>query len=129
MAVLRKEDKAWQPLLPHEIAAVLEKAPFPWWIAGGHAIEAFVGHTVRPHGDIDILMLRTDRVAARAQLKDWDCWAADPPGTLRPWREDETLPATVDHIWCRGHADDAWRFQPMFDDGDGETCARGAVPR
>jgi hypothetical protein len=50
MAVLRKEDKAWQPLLPHEIAAVLEKAPFPWWIAGGHAIEAFVGHTVRPHG-------------------------------------------------------------------------------
>ena len=25
----------------------------PWWIAGGYAIELFVGHAVRPHGDID----------------------------------------------------------------------------
>jgi len=117
----REQDRPWQPLSPQEMADVLGDAGFPWWIAGGYAIEAFVGRAFRPHGDIDVLMLRRDRMPVRMLLKDWDCWAADPPGTLRPWPADEMLPASVDHIWCRANLSDPWRFQLMFDEADGET--------
>lgn len=117
----REQDRPWQPLSPQQVADVLRDAAFPWWIAGGFAIEAFVGQTFRPHGDIDVLMLRRDRLAARALLKGWDCWAADPPGTLRPWPADEMLPASIDHIWCRRNFGDPWRFQLMLDDADGEA--------
>lgn len=117
----REQDRPWQPLSPQEVAQVLRDAAFPWWIAGGYAIEAFVERAFRPHGDIDVLMLRRDRMAVRALLKDWECWAADPPGTLRPWPADELLSASVDHIWCRRDGRDPWRFQLMLDDADGET--------
>lgn len=43
---------------------------------------------------------------------------ADPPGTLRPWKEGETLPPQVSDVWCREHGG-PWRFQLMFDDSDG----------
>jgi hypothetical protein len=117
----REQDRPWQPLSPQEVAQVLRDAAFPWRIAGGYAIEAFVERAFRPHGDIDVLMLRRDRMAVRALLKDWDCWAADPPGTLRRWPADELLSASVDHIWCRRDGRDPWRFQLMLDDADGET--------
>jgi len=120
-SMTREQDRPWQQLSPQEMASVLGDAGFPWWIAGGYAIEAFVGRTFRPHGDIDVLMLRRDRMAVRMLLKDWDCWAADPPGTLRPWLADEMLSASVDHIWCRRNFSDPWRFQLMFDEADGGT--------
>lgn len=98
--------------------AALSTAPFPWCIGGGYAIEHFVGRPLRAHGDIDVLLLRADRRAARAVLGNWDCWAADPPGTLRPWSIDEELPAYVSDVWCRENPEEAWQFQLMLDDGD-----------
>ncbi|MGE0807494.1 MAG: hypothetical protein AB7L76_18260 [Burkholderiaceae bacterium] len=110
--------KPWQPLPLRHVAALFEGAPFPWWIAGGHAIECFVGRALRPHGDIDVLLLRRDREQAREWLADWDCWAADPPGTLRRWPRGEALGAAVSDVWCREPGSSAWRLQLMLDDGD-----------
>jgi hypothetical protein len=113
-----EHEKPWRPLAPDEVKVLLEGAPFHWWIAGGYAIENFVGRSFRSHGDIDVLILRKDRALARAWLADWDCWAADPPGSLRPWLADETLPLGVSDVWCRRSSSDPWRFQLMLDDGD-----------
>ncbi|MBN9514318.1 MAG: amino acid transporter [Alphaproteobacteria bacterium] len=105
-------------MTPQEVASAFASATFPWWIAGGYAIEHFVGRPLRPHGDIDILLLRADHAAARALLARWDCWMADPPGTLRPWREGDALPPHVSDVWCR-EPGGPWRFQLMFDDSEG----------
>lgn len=43
---------------------------------------------------------------------------ADPPGTLRPWRDGDALPSQVSDVWCREHGG-PWRFQLMLDDGEG----------
>jgi hypothetical protein len=113
-----EHEKPWRPLAPDEVKVLLEGAPFHWWIAGGCAIENFVGRSFRSHGDIDVLILRKDRALARAWLADWDCWVADPPGSLRPWRAGEALPLSVSDIWCRRRCGDPWRFQLMLDDSD-----------
>jgi hypothetical protein len=102
-----------------EVAAWFRDCGVPWWIAGGYAIELAVGRAVREHGDIDVLVLRRDQAAVQRALAGWDWHAADPPGTLRPWRPGEVLRAGVHDIWCRPGPGGPWRVQVMLDECDG----------
>ncbi|MEU6247792.1 amino acid transporter [Glycomyces sp. NPDC047010] len=120
---------AWDPPSLHEIQALLAGLDAPWWIAGGWAIELAVGRPVRPHNDVDVLMLHRDHPAIQAVLPDWEWWAADPPGTLRPWRPGEILPHHIHDIWCRPTADHPWSFQFMLDNADGDHWVSRRDPR
>ena len=40
----------------------------PWGIAGGWAVDLFIGHESRAHADIDIAILRADQKQLRSQL-------------------------------------------------------------
>ena len=63
----------WEPLSPAEVAGLF--ADVPWWcVAGGHAIELAVGRPLRPHSDIDVLLLRRDQLAAQHALAGWEWW-------------------------------------------------------
>ena len=46
----------WEPLTPPAVARKFDGVTAPWWIAGGYAIELFVGKPLRTHGDIDVLL-------------------------------------------------------------------------
>ncbi|WP_306317332.1 MULTISPECIES: nucleotidyltransferase domain-containing protein [unclassified Streptomyces] len=106
----------WEPASVGEVAHRFATAGAPWWVAGGYAIELAVGRPFRDHGDIDVMLLRRDQHVAHLVLDGWELWAADPPGSLRPWRPGETLPAGVHDIWCRPTADAPWRIQLMLED-------------
>ncbi|MFE9243766.1 nucleotidyltransferase domain-containing protein [Nocardiopsis sp. NPDC006938] len=110
----------WDPLAPDEVALALDGVAAPWWIAGGHAVAFAVGHPFREHADTDVGLLRRDQHTIRAAWPDWEWWAADPPGTLRPWPAEETLPASVHDLWCRPGPTAPWRLQAMLDDSEGE---------
>lgn len=116
--MVAEHERAWQSLTPQAVAEIFAAADFPWWIAGGFAIDHFVGRPLRCHGDIDVFLLRVDQAAVWALLARWDCWMADPPGTLRPWSTDIALPSHVTDVWCR-EVGGPWRFQLMFDESDG----------
>jgi hypothetical protein len=117
--MLHEHEKPWKPLSPAEVATVFHEATFPWWIAGGYAIEHFVGRQFRTHADIDILAFRKDSSALRRYLSSWDCWVADPPGQLRFWCVGEALGNDVQDIWCRRNRNSAWAFQIMLDESEG----------
>lgn len=106
----------WEPAQPAEAAAIFSAMPCPWWIAGGYAIELAVGRPVRAHDDIDVLVLRPDQLHVQQALPGWQWWAADPPGTLRPWRPGEQLSAGIHDIWFRPGPDQPWRIQVMIDE-------------
>lgn len=116
-----EHEKTWNPLSISEVSQLFVNAQFEWWIAGGIALELAVGHVIRKHSDIDILVLRRDQLALRELLSDWDCWVADPPGELRKWRKDEELENFVHDIWCRKAENDDWRIQVMLDETDGRN--------
>ena len=118
----RSELDPWEPLGLPEVVALFGAVPAgtPWWIAGGYAVELFAGRPLRPHDDVDVLLLRRDQDVVHALLPGWDIRAADPPGRLRPWAAGETLPLGVHDIWCREQPSSPWRLQVMLDEADGE---------
>jgi len=111
----------WQPWNPYEVAAFFANLPVPWWIAGGWAIDLFLGRQTREHEDIDVLLLRRDNLAVRALLGLWDVQAALPPPRdetwpFRPWRRNEALDETIHDVWCRPDAMQPWAIQLMIAD-------------
>jgi hypothetical protein len=111
----------WVPDRPEDVAAVFAKADFPWWIAGGYAIELAVGRELRAHGDLDVLVLRRDQALVRGLLADWDLYVANPPGRgeLRPWQPGDVLQSPLHDIWCRRTPKAPWSVQLMLDEAEG----------
>jgi hypothetical protein len=104
----------WQPLSVTEIKQLFAQAPFAWGLAGGYAIEQFVGKSIREHGDIDIVVFRDNQIQVQRWLANWQLYAADPPGTLRRWVAAEYLPYGIHDIWCHKNATHSWQLQIML---------------
>jgi len=111
----------WNPLSVPEVADLLKAFGRPWWVAGGIAIDHFIGKKTREHSDLDILIQRSDQQAAQVALAGWDLRAADPPGSLRSWKAGEILPAEVHVIWGRPEFSGPWRLELMLLDVEGEN--------
>lgn len=105
---------------PFEVASQLRGASFPWWIAGGWAIDLFVGEQTREHGDTDVGILRRDQQEVRRHLSYWDLWAAVEAGSLRLWG-DEPLALDVRDVWCRPHPQAQWTLQLQINEADGNN--------
>jgi hypothetical protein len=60
------------------VAALMHGFNAPWGIAGGWALDLFVGRESRAHADIDVALLRRDQQRLRALLgaADVGCTAA-----------------------------------------------------
>jgi Aminoglycoside-2''-adenylyltransferase len=108
----------WEPLGVEEVAELLGDLRAPWWVAGGWALDAFIGRQTREHGDVDVGVLRRDQLVVQEHLGTWDLQAADPPGRLRPWQRGEILPETVHDIWCRASSQASWGLQLMLDEAE-----------
>jgi hypothetical protein len=55
----------WEPASPAEVTEVFRGCQVPWRIAGGYAIELATGRPGGEHVDIDVLLLRRDRLAVQ----------------------------------------------------------------
>ncbi len=110
----------WQAFGVAEAAAALASYDAPWWVCGGHAIEAFTG-VRRPHDDIDIGFFTRDLDALRLALGDrFDLWSVGGM-TFRPLTaEHPGLHEHSEQVWAREHAWAPWRMDLLAtpdDDG------------
>jgi hypothetical protein len=111
----------WQPWSPQDVARFFAPLTVPWWIAGGWAIDLFLGRQTREHEDIDVHILRRDQQVVRALFGGWDMQAALPPPRdeawpFRSWRLDEELDADIHDAWCRTTPTQPWALQLMIAD-------------
>jgi hypothetical protein len=111
----------WQPLRPEEVPAILASFPHPWWICGGHAIDAFLSRRTRPHGDLDVGVPRRYQSALYRVLDDFEVHVAH-QGTLHELspaqRETGTLDPDHHGLWCRRRGSEAWQLEVLLGDGD-----------
>jgi hypothetical protein len=118
----------WSPLTVAEVVTLFDDAPFTWGLAGGYAIEQYLGQSIRQHDDIDILVFREDQLALQHWLDGWQLYAADPPGTLRLWNADEVLPVGIHDIWGHRAGSNAWELQIMLVETEGDEWVSRRSP-
>ncbi|MBM7666003.1 hypothetical protein JOC25_002496 [Solibacillus kalamii] len=54
------------------VTSLMGKFNKTWFIAGGWAIDLFMGKETREHKDIEIAIFRKDQIDLKAYLKEWD---------------------------------------------------------
>ncbi len=93
----------WEPLRPADAAELLGGLEVPWWIAGGWALDLFAGRGLRPHEDLDVMVLRRDVDRVVAALPGWE------------------LDDKGNSVWARPRGAARWHLELVLDDADGDT--------
>ncbi len=102
-------DDPWSGLRPPDVARLLGSVR-DWWVAGGWAVDLWLGEETRPHDDFDIGCRRGDADAVLSALEGWEAWRAD-EGRLEPLPE-RRAPASGT-VWLRRAGTGAWDLQLM----------------
>jgi len=80
-----------------QVAGLMRGFPRPWCIAGGWAIDLFLGHVTREHDDIDIAILRKDQRELQIHFAGWAFEKVVDARRLR-WADGEWLDPPVHEI-------------------------------
>jgi hypothetical protein len=115
----------WDPLTPAELREYMEGFPAPWWVVGGHAVEAFTGAR-RVHEDIDLVIFSDDVPALRAQFAGvFHLWS-NYGGTFRVIDDDHPEPLDpLSQVWMRVDARSPWRVDcPLNPSKDGRWVSK-----
>jgi hypothetical protein len=118
----------WELLRPEDVARLLAGFDAPWWIAGGWALDLFLGAETREHDDIDVALLRRDQLALHGWLRDWELRYATPDHTLEPW-DGRYLQPPIHAIWARRSHDETapWTCEFLLnEERDGRWIYRRA---
>ncbi len=72
---------------PASVAAIMEPVGVWWAVAGGWAIDLWLGEQTRDHHDVEVVVRRPDQRIVHAALSPGrELFALDPPGDgWRPW--------------------------------------------
>jgi len=107
-------EPVWEPLRPEAAQELLARLAVPWCIAGGWALDLFLGEE-RSHGDLDVSLLRRDASALPRALPDWELRRAR-EGRLEPWSGEEIAGGSV---WARPRDADRWWLEFVFEEATG----------
>jgi len=65
----------WEDFDPSRLSSLMRSFDAPWWVAGGRALDLWMGRQTRAHQDVDVAVLRADQM----QLHEvFGGWGADP---------------------------------------------------
>src|SRR5215216_6326971 len=89
---------------PLEIAALMAGFDRPWFVAGGWAIDLYLGRVRRAHKDLDIALFREDQLALQSYLSSWDLIKLV-EHAREPWLPGEWLVLPVFQVFLKvgGH--------------------------
>jgi hypothetical protein len=118
-AVAQPATGRWRSVQPNDVVKYFASLRAPWWIAGGWALDLFIGHQSRPHKDLDVGVLRRDIVTVLSALSSWEIFEAK-DGLLTRLPEGGAPGANVNSLWCRPASDTDWTFELMLDDSDND---------
>jgi hypothetical protein len=65
----------------------------PWCVAGGWAIDLFLGRVTRPHHDVEFAVFREDQALLPAHFAGWHWRQCVAPDALAPWDGRPMAPA------------------------------------
>jgi hypothetical protein len=119
---------SWRGAYPRDAANLLALNGAPWWIAGGWALDLFLGRSSRAHADLDVGVLRRDVSTLLRSFAGWEVFEAK-KGLLTRLAGGYAPSLDVHSLWCRPTAADPWTIELMLDEADGDTWIYRRVRR
>jgi hypothetical protein len=105
----------WRATHPREVPAYLAGVKPRWWVAGGWALDLFLGKQSRAHKVLDIGILRRDAPDVVAELSGFEFFEAKDGRLFRL----EGMPrATVNSLWGRPFGSQQWVLELLLDEAD-----------
>jgi hypothetical protein len=114
-----KTPTLWRDLEPAAAPHIMSAVDAPWWIAGGWAIDLFVGTQTRAHKDLDLGVRRADAARIIATLPAWEFFEVK-DGVLSRLALGTKPRAVVNSLWGRRVGEPHWSLELVLDDSDGE---------
>src|SRR5689334_10611159 len=113
----------WQPYSPQELADRLAGLPVTWAVAGGWAVDLFLGRVTRDHHDIELVLPASDFGQLTPLFPGWE-FHVPQSGKLTP--ADPVSLAAEFQTWALDPAIGSWRFDVFREPHDGDTwiCRR-----
>lgn len=110
---------------PEQVSSLFQSYTERWWIAGGWAIDLFLGEQTREHEDVDVAILRNDEQAFRRHLDKWELWPGLGNSRLedKPIATNEELSENREVLWCRPSANSDWAFELLLNKTIGREWA------
>jgi hypothetical protein len=90
----------------------------PWFVAGGWAIDLFLGSETRPHADIEIAILRHDQLRLQSYLTGWKFTKLIPGDILQSdkWVDGEHLSPPIHEIHALSPDDDHLEIEVLLNE-------------
>lgn len=103
---------------PFRVAKFLAGFKRPWFVAGGWAIDLYLGRVTRVHKDIEIAILRCDQLALQSYLKNWEFRKVIPEsgGRMARWDEREWLELPVHEIHAQRASEDPQALEILLNE-------------
>jgi Aminoglycoside-2''-adenylyltransferase len=92
----------------HVVQPLMAGFPMPWCVAGGWALDLFLGRMTRSHADLELAIFRQDQAQLHRHFHAWT-FEKIVNGQRQAWSEAERLELPVHEIHARSN--------------DGEPCA------
>ncbi|NVO23602.1 nucleotidyltransferase domain-containing protein [Donghicola mangrovi] len=107
-------DDCWNAWTPELLANRLSDLAVTWYVAGGWALDLWLGQKTRDHEDLEFVVRPAEAPLVAAHLDDLTFFAAR-QGTLTQARLDQPIPEDVWQMWgadlrnlLRQHPDHNW---------------------
>jgi hypothetical protein len=116
----------WEEFDPSRLLEVMHGFAAPWWVAGGWALDLWLGRETRTHQDVDLAILRGDQHELYDTLRHWELYYATTDHRLVPLGSAQWLEPPLHGIWARPAPDAPWLCEFLLNEHEGtEWLYRG----
>ena len=126
MSVIEPDVSKWDAWRPEEVARLLEGVSAPWYVAGGWAIDLFLGGQRREHRDLEIAV-PSERFGEVADALDgYELFVVFGPQEAVVLAEVGDRLAESHQTWVRDPATEQWRLDVFREPSAGNqwVCRR-----
>jgi len=131
MTAFKPDVSQWDPWRPEQVARLFADADLPWYVAGGWAIDLFLGGERRKHADIEVAVPNTRFDELADVLAAFEIFVITGSGEATPLAEARDRLMHTYQTWIREPSSGKWRVDLFREPSDGDTwiCRRDPAIR
>ena len=110
----------WEDFDPSRLSSLMRSFDAPWWVAGGRALDLWMGRRTRAHQDVDVAILRGGQKQLHKAFGGWELYYATTDHRLLPYRSECWLEEPLHGVWVRPASGAPWLCEFLLNEHEGQ---------